>query len=238
MNGKPTLIEAFSAIPCSEPHTTLAPLTGKICTESLVCLLGQQFSVTNNYMQMLAGTTEPWTGSIHFADSLLTADDNTNCPTIAYIYHNSALLSVLNGIDNVKVPALYHQLASANEIDEQVRALIGELDYGANHSILPAFMSALQKQHLLIVRAIMLKPRILFIENPFSNLDRDQERILGQYLSELVRTKNITLVLSNSNLDFVRTYADQVIYITQVNTPIFNEWHTFSTYINGNIDTI
>ncbi len=110
---------------------------------------------------------------------------------------------------------------------------MGELDYGANHFILPAFMSPLQKQHLLIVRAIMLKPAILFIENPFSSLDRDQVRTFGQYLSELVKTKNITLITSNANLDFVRSYADQMIYITTANTHVFNHWEAFSTYLNG-----
>ena len=85
--------------------------------------------------------------------------DKNNCPAIAYLYHNSALLSVLNGIDNVKVPALYHQLASTTQIDKEVHRLVGEFEYGANHLILPAFMSPLQRQHLLIVRAIMLNPR-------------------------------------------------------------------------------
>ena len=99
--------------------------------------------------------------------------------------------------------------------------------------ILPAFMSTLQRRHLLIVRAIMLKPKILFIENPFSGLDRDQVRVFGQYLSGLVKNKDITVITSNANLDFVRSYADQIIYITTANVHVFNHWETFSDYING-----
>jgi len=233
MKDKAVLIQAFSAIPCLDPLPSSAPLTCEISAASLVCLLGRQFSVINAYMQMLAGANEPYTGSIEYADSLLTNSDNTNCPAIAYLYYNSALLSVLNGIDNVKVPAVYHQLAPATQIDKEVHALVGELEYGANHLILPAFMSTLQKRHLLIVRAIMLKPRILFIENPFSSLDRDQVRVFGHYLSDLVKNKNITVITSNANLDFVRSYADQMIYITAANVQVFTHWETFSDYING-----
>ena len=233
MNDKAALIQAFSAIPYSDPQQPSMPLSCEISATGLVCLLGQQFSVINAYMQMLAGANEPYTGSIDFADSLLNDSDKNNCPAIAYLYHNSALLSYLNGIDNVKVPALYHQLASTTEIDKEVYALIGEFEYGANHLILPAFMSTLQRRHLLIVRAIMLKPRILFIENPFSSLDRDQVRVFGQYLSGLVKNKNITVITSNANLDFVRSYSDQIIYITTANVHVFNHWETFSDYING-----
>jgi ABC-type multidrug transport system ATPase subunit len=233
MNDKAALIQAISAIPYSDLRPPSVPLTCEINAASLVCLLGQQFSVINAYMQMLAGTNEPYTGSVNYADSLLNNSDKNDCPAIAYLYHNSALLSVLNGIDNVKVPALYHQLASTTQIDKEVYALVNEFEYGADHLILPAFMSTLQRRHLLIVRAIMLKPKILFIESPFSNLDRDQVRVFGQYLSGLVKNKNITVITSNANLDFVRSYADQVIYITTATVHVFNHWETFSDFING-----
>jgi len=233
MNDNAALIKAFSAIPCREPLPLSAPINCEIRAASLVCLLGQQFSVINAYMQMLGGTNEPYSGSINYADILLTNSDNNDCPAIAYLYHNSALLSVLNGIDNVKIPALYHQLASTTQIDNEVYALLGEFEYGANHLILPAFMSTLQRRHLLIVRAIMLKPRILFIENPFSSLDREQVRVFGQYLSGLVKNKNITVITSNANFDFVRNYADQMIYITSANVHVFNHWETFSHYLKA-----
>ncbi len=80
MNDKSALIQAVSAIPCSEPQSTLPPLTCEISAGSLVCLLGQQFSVINNYMQMLAGTIEPYAGSIYYADSLLNPGDKKRLP--------------------------------------------------------------------------------------------------------------------------------------------------------------
>jgi ABC-type multidrug transport system ATPase subunit len=233
MNDNTALIQAFSAVPCLKPLPPSVPLSCEISAASLVCLLGQQYNFINAYMQMLAGTNEPHTGIINYANSLLTNNDNNNCPSIAYLYHNSALLSVLNGIDNVKVPALYHQLASTTQIDKEVHTLVAEFEYGADHLILPAFMSALQRRHLLIVRSIMLKPRILFIENPFSSLDREQVRVFGQYLSGLVKNKNITVVTSNANLDFVRSYADQMIYITSADVHVFNHWETFSHYLKA-----
>ena len=94
----------------------------------------------NAYMEMLAGIYQPYTGAINYAEDLLNKSHNNNCLPIKYIYHNSTLLSILSGIDNIKVPALYHHLGSAEEINRVVDSLLAELDYGFNHKQLPAFM--------------------------------------------------------------------------------------------------
>jgi ABC-type multidrug transport system ATPase subunit len=232
MKDKAVLIQAISAIPYFDLLPLQAPLSCEINAASLVCLLGERYSLTNAYMQMLAGTHEPYAGSINHLDSLLNSCVHSKCPAIAYLYDNSTLLSVLNGIDNVKVPALYHQLESTKQIDKEVDALLGELEYGANHRLLPAFMDTLQKRHLLIVRAIVLKPGILCIENPFSGLDREQARVFGEYLASLVKNKNITVITSNANFSFVQNYADQIIYLTSANVHIFKHWETFFRYVN------
>ena len=129
------------------------------------------------------------------------------------------------------MPALYHHLGTDDEIDREVEILLSEIDSEANHKQLPAFMDTFQKRYLLIVRAIMLKPKILFIENPFMNLDREQVSILGEYLAKLVNEKNITVITNNVNLDFVQSYADQIIHLAAEDIHVFKERDTFITYI-------
>lgn len=229
MNKEEVLIQAVSAIPSCELFNLKQPLTCGIGSASLVCILGQRNNILNTYMEMLAGINEPSHGSLNYCDDLFIND----CSAIRYIYHNSALLSILNGVDNIKLPALYHHLGPKNEIDSDADALLAELDYQADHKILPAFMDILQKRYLLIVRAIMLKPRILFIENPFMDLDREQVRVFGKYLAGLVKEKNMTVIVSNINLDFVQSYADQIIYFRSGEIQVFKERETFSRFIQS-----
>ena len=77
----------------------------------------------------------------------------------------------------------------------------------------------------------MLDPKVLFIESPFMNLDREQVRIFSKYLVKLVKEKNITVITSNVNLDFVQSYADQIIYLTSADIHVFKEREDFSSYI-------
>ena len=231
MNEKEVLIQVISAIPDNESFTSTQSLTCEISMPGLVCILGQHINILNACMEMLAGIIEPYSGSINYSDDLSKSNSSHNYSAIAYIYHNSTLLSILNGVDNVKAPALYHHIACKNEIDKEADILLAELDYEADHKLLPAFMNTLQKRHLLIVRAIMLKPKVLFIENPFMGLDRKQVRNFGQYLAGLVNEKNITVITSNVNLDFVQSYADQIIYLTSTDTHVFKQREDFFNHI-------
>jgi len=228
MNKKETLIQATSAVPKIEATSLTQGLSCEISSASLVCLLGPRINALNSHMEMLAGIIAPDTGSVNYSNNLST--DN-NYSTISYIYHNSTLLSILTGIDNVKAPALYHHFAPVNEIDREAEILLAELNYGADHKILPAFMTALQKKHLLVVRAIFLKPKILFLENPFNDLDKEQVQVFGNYLVQLVKRKNITIVTSNVNSDFAQHHADQIIYLSSTDTHVFEQKQDFCSFL-------
>lgn len=232
MNQQTILIQAVSAAPNVEYATVSQTLNCELSKASLVCILGQHSHVLNNYLTMLAGISDPYVGTINYADNLLNKKTNNDILAMAYIYHNSTLLSTLNGIDNVKAPALYHHLGSMDEIDKAADILLAELDYEADHGLLPAFMDTFQKRHLLIARSILLKPRVLFIENPFGDFDREQVRVFGKYIANLVKQKNITVVTSNANFDFVQSYADQIIYLSATEIHVFKQWEDFSCYID------
>lgn len=234
MKKPTTLIYAHAAVPCCEKQILLPPLTCQINAANVVCFLGQRFRTLNLYLQMLAGLTEPELGVIeHFVEQRETPA-HSHFPGIAYLDCNSALLSILNGLENVKLPALYHQLGTRQEIENQAQTLLGELQYDGNHALLPAFMPMLQKRHLLIARALMLKPQVLFIENPFADLELEEAAILGDYLARLVKEKAITVITSNAHLDFVEHCAEQIIYATAADFQFFQHWQDFWHYKQQN----
>ncbi len=228
MTEKTKLIQAIKAIPYTESEEQDDPLTCEINRASLTCILGQKVDCLNRYMEMLAGINQPNAGDINYSDELIQTKHNF---AISYLYYNSALVSILNGVSNIKAPALYHQFSSNEEIDKQAEMLLAELETEDNHKVLPAFMNALQKKQLLIIRAIMLKPKVLFIERPFMDLDREQVRILGTYLAKIVREKNISIITSNVNVDFVNRYADQVIFIQATAIDVLKHRDEITTFL-------
>lgn len=226
MNIDSVLIRAKAAIPIAPPQQVFLPLTYDIQAGKLICFLGPRFSILNTYLQLLAGLTEPAEGEIQY----FIESQPIDFPHIAYLNYNSTLLSVLNGIENVRLPALYHQLGSEKKIGQKVTELLNEINYGADHTLLPSFMSNLQKRHLLIARALMLNPQILFIENPFDGLELAEATILGDYLATLVQNKKMTVITSNAHLAFVEHHSQQIIYAAEQAFHFFTEWAHFLKY--------
>lgn len=227
MSESENLIVATQAIPETDNIHGLPALNYSLKSTNLICFLGQRFNISNIYMQMLAGLSSPQSGEVEYFNCEKSTQIAKHFPAIAYLSHDSALLSVLNGLENVKLPALYHQLGTKQQIEKQAQALLDELSYGANHKVLPDFMTVVQKRHLLIARAIILEPKLLFIENPFAGLEFAETRMIEDYLYSLVDQKNITVIASNPNLGFVENYADKIILQSSSGFHFFNDWDRF-----------
>jgi len=234
MNDKAKLIVANQAIANTKDLTALPALSYTLKSASMVCFLGQRFHKANIYMQMLAGLIPLKSGKIDYFNCEKRTQIAKHFPAIAYLSYNSRLLSILDGIENVKLPALYHQLGTRKYIEQKVYALLGELDYGANHTLLPDFMTVLQKHHLLIARAIILEPKLLFIENPFAGLELEEEKIIEAYLHSLVKDKNMTVISTHPSLEFVKHYADYIIHCTAVSFNFFDNWDDFFVFQQEN----
>lgn len=73
-------------------------------------------------------------------------------------------------------------------------------------------LSGGQRQRVLIARALAGNPRILILDEPTSNIDREAEENLYRLLVELNKRK-ITIILVSHDLDFVAEQVQKVICI-------------------------
>jgi phospholipid/cholesterol/gamma-HCH transport system ATP-binding protein len=179
-------------------------------------------------MRMLAGIEPPRLGRV-----ILYGDDSNNLDErqrrilrlkIGFVDVDTHLLSVLSGYDNLKLPAQYHGVGSHDEIEERADRLIADIVYDADHDVIPAYMTGLQKRHLVIARALMLEPSVLFIDNPLAGLDHFARRLIIDYMTKTIKEKGITVVLGNTDMIFTSEYADKIIFIGLRQTLTFDDW--------------
>ena len=72
-----------------------------------------------------------------------------------------------------------------------------------------------QKQRVLLARAIVSEPEILIMDEPASFLDMGRKIEFFDALSELVKNKGITVLISMHETEMVKKVADRVICISQ-----------------------
>jgi ABC-type molybdenum transport system ATPase subunit/photorepair protein PhrA len=121
------------------------------------------------------------------------------------------------------LPALYHRLAPEREVERRAQTLLGEIAYDADHGVLPAHMSELQRHHLLNARALMLEPRVLLLEQPLAGLDLPAAELLRDYIVGAVRPR-VGLLLVAANDALLARRADAVLFVGRQSVHLFDSW--------------
>jgi len=210
MPDTPVLIHAHEAVPVS----SYPALNCTIPAATFVCFKSYQLVKLGVYLQMLANHNLPISGTIDYPKPL----------TIAYVDEKIQLISSLSGLNNLKLVAEYHHLDTVKNINERAKQLLEQFNCSHISHELPAFMTNLEKMLLLIARALIAEPDILFIEKPFHGLNMHEHNILGDHLISLVTDMKLTIVSSDTTLAFTEKAAQNIIYCDDKMFYSYNHW--------------
>ncbi len=217
-----TVIEARELIPTGE---TL-PVNIQLQRSDCLCLIGPDSQRLSHYLRTLAGVEPPHSGGLRLfgreSQSLDKKSWREQRQHIGYVARNAPLLSVLRGLDNVMLPALYHKRMSRIEAREKALELIAGLECRGDIHKLPAYLSQQQRVQLAIARATILSPAVLCLEEPFYGLSLAEQQPIFHYLTK--RRGNIAMALATHNLHLVREAASQILFIGDKQLHHFSDW--------------
>lgn len=229
MPGTP-LIKAQELIPWSGIDTELPALTTEICRHGTTCLLGDDSQLLADYLRALAGVDDIHSGSLTLfgkaLENLSKQDWRQLRNQVGFVSRSAPLLSVLNGIENVVLPVLYHKIMARNEAETAARMLLARLDCHADLNLLPAYLSPLERTQLAIARAAIMEPAVLFLEEPYHELEHNEHNIINAFLKEWAAGR--ALVISTRNLHFVKHQADQIVFAAENKILYFDSWGAFN----------
>lgn len=117
--------------------------------------------------------------------------------------------SVLKNIIDAPVNVLKRNKA---EVTLEAKALLKKMGLEGKENMYPCELSGGMQQRVSIVRALAMKPEILFFDEPTSALDPELTGEVLKVIKQLADEK-MTMVIVTHEMEFARAVSDQVIFM-------------------------
>lgn len=206
----------------------LAPLSCQIAVTGITCLLGEQSDVMDRYLRALAGLLPLEAGELQLLGQPIGQISAPQWPglrmRLGYMLRGMPLLSVLNGLENVILPALYHGIQTRQQATEQAKKLLQQLACDADLQQLPAYLSPLERCQLAIARTVILSPEVLLMDEPYHSLQRHEFTVIDHFLAHWGQQH--ALIVATENLHFVKLHANDILYIGAESILCFDSWQS------------
>jgi len=146
---------------------------------------------------------------------------NFNHFEFSYIFQNyrESLLPWRTNFENVALP-LEIQNKSKQEIRQNVEELQKLFEFKFNWESYPHELSGGQQQILAFMRALVTKPKVLFIDEPFSALDYENNLRLREHLQKYFLTFKPTILLITHNIEEAVHLAEKIVVFSQRPTTV------------------
>lgn len=190
-------------------------LSFELAQGDIACLLGQSGCGKTSVLRCILGFETPQTGSIRLDDVLLF-DDKTNVAAhkrqIGMVFQDYALFTHLTVADNIGFGLGQLDKASKKARIDELLALIDMSDYARRY---PHELSGGQQQRVALARALAPRPKLILLDEPFSNLDVDLRAVLSKEIRQLLKTENTSAILVTHDQSEAFAFADYIGVIAQ-----------------------
>jgi len=185
-------------------------------------LLGTSGCGKTTTLRIIAGFYFPDKGSIFFDDQDVT-NNHPNTRETGMVFQNYALWPHMSVFDNVAY-GLKIRKVSKDTIKEQVLEILDLVRLEGLESRTPLQLSGGQQQRVALARALVIKPKVLLLDEPLSNLDAKLRLEMRQEITRIQKKLKITTVYVTHDQEEALSISDRIAImkngsIKQVGSP-------------------
>ncbi|MDP9956101.1 ABC-type sulfate/molybdate transport systems ATPase subunit [Epilithonimonas hungarica] len=181
----------------------------------IIALAGESGCGKSTLLGLIYGLMDWQDGEIIFEGQKLFGPKGNLVPGEAqmkFVAQNYDLMPYGTVYDNVGKYISNINLKSKKEKVEELLDVVGLTEYA---KVIPKNLSGGQQQRVAIARALAILPKMLLLDEPFSNLDFSRKFELRDKLFNYVRQNNMSLLISTHNLEEVLPWADKIVVLQQ-----------------------
>ena len=134
---------------------------------------------------------------------------------LGMLFQGNALFDSLTVEDNVKFPLDMFSTLTIEEKKIKVNEILARVKLEGVNNKFPAELSGGMKKRVGLARALVMKPKYLFCDEPNSGLDPQTSIIIDRLIEELTVEFNITTIVVTHDMNSVMEIGNHIIYLHQ-----------------------
>ena len=162
-----------------------------------VAIVGASGSGKSTLLAILAGLDTPSAGEVHVDGRSLSALDEDEraelrASSVGFVFQSFQLLPALTALENVMLPL---ELAERDDAEAQARETLARVGLAERLHHYPKHLSGGEQQRVALARAFVVRPKLLFADEPTGSLDAEAGAGVIRLLFDMNREYGTTLVL-------------------------------------------
>ncbi len=215
-----------------DKHPVLSDISLQINRNERVCIMGRAGSGKSSLLRLLTGAYHEFDGTILLENIPVT---NYNLRSLRSqtgvvlnqhdIFNGTLFENISMGCANINAKHIMDEAASIG-----LRDFIAQLPEGLNTPLMSGGKKLPKKiiQKVLLLRALVGKPRLLLLEEPFEGIEDEPRRLIIDYL--LSRESPRTMLISCNDIDFA-SQCDKVIFLENGRIKAMGTWRDIQPII-------
>jgi putative spermidine/putrescine transport system ATP-binding protein len=199
-----------------------------------ISFLGPSGCGKTTTLQMIAGFLDPSRGTIRLEGRDLLAIHPAK-RGLGIVFQSYALFPHMTAAENVSFGLEMRRISRA-EREARVRAALGMVGLSGFEDRYPRRMSGGQQQRVALARALVIRPSVLLLDEPLSNLDARLREDMQIELREIQRNLGTTTILVTHDQIEAMSLSDRIVVmskgrIEQIGTPQDTYEHPASAFV-------
>ena len=189
----------------------------KIEDSEIVSILGSSGSGKTTLLNLILGLVKPNNGEIIYNGTNIT-DVSMKDRGFNIVFQDYSLFPNLNAYKNIIYGLKnYPDRSTSEEVDSLIELL--DLKEHLNKKI--DMLSGGQKQRVALARTLVMKPKILLLDEPLSALDGVIKESIKESIVNIAKKFNLTTIIVTHDPEEALTISDKVLIINNGNIEQF-----------------
>ncbi|UKB78759.1 sulfate/molybdate ABC transporter ATP-binding protein [Chryseobacterium sp. MEBOG07] len=179
----------------------------------IIALAGESGCGKSTLLNLIYGLLDWESGEIIFNGTRLLGPKGNLVPGEAemkFVAQNFDLMPYATVAENVGKFISNINLKQKKETVAELLEVVGLQEFA---NVLPKYLSGGQQQRVAIARALSVLPKLLILDEPFSNLDFPRKIELRERLFRYVKQHGVSLIISTHELQDIMPWLDQIVIL-------------------------